>query len=66
MSTPNPVRQGITLANNIGALEALVAAVHMVDPEQKDLSLATMRASLDESLIRYKAELTALINLYGG
>jgi len=66
MSTPNPVRQGIALANNIGALEALVAAVHTVDPEQKDVSLAIMRASLDESLIRYKAELTALINLYGG
>ena len=66
MSQPNPIRQGITLANNLGAFQALVAAVQTVDPEQKDETLDSVRKTLDASLARNKAELNALINLYGG
>lgn len=66
MSQPNPIRQGITLANTLGAIQALQAAVKTVDDLSKDPSLDTVRVTLGDQFTRYKAELDALINLHGG
>jgi len=66
MSKPNPIKQGIALANTLGAIQTLQSAVSVVDAMQDDKSLDSVRAHLDTQLQRYKAELDALINLYGG
>jgi hypothetical protein len=64
--TPNPINQGIQLSNTLGALQALVSACDTVDPEQKDGAVTAIRDSLNDQIRRYKAELAALVSLYGG
>lgn len=66
MSKPNPIKQGIALANTLGAIQTLQSAVSTVDGLQDNHDLDPVRKTLDTQLLRYKAELDALINLYGG
>ena len=66
MTKPNPLSQGITLANTHGAIQALQSAVNTVDDLKTNAELDPVRKTLDEQLRRYKAELDALTNLYGG
>lgn len=66
MSKLNPISQGITLANTLGAIQALQSAVNTVDDLKTNTELDPVRKTLDAQFARYKAELDALTNLYGG